>query len=121
MYRPEGGPDWLWILMGFYLPDNAVNQLPDGNLRVEAGRTGPWHQMTNNGAAPLPVGTTAAEVIAQPDLRPLCGQAVLSARFQIRLPNGNIIQDAVGVMMTISRNEQLDLSWLNGCGRNAAP
>ena len=121
MYRPGESPDWLWILMGFYLPENAVGQLPDGNQRVEAGRTGPWHRMTDNGIAPLPLGTTAAWVVAQPDLRPVCGQAMLSARFLIRLPNGDIIQNAVGVMMTISRNDELDLSWLSGCGQNAVP
>ena len=121
MYRPGEGPDWLWILMGFYLPYDAVNRLPDGNQRVEAGRTGPWHRMVNDQRAALPAGTTAAEVVAQPGIAPVCGRAMLSARFEVRLPDGNIIQDVVGVMMTISRNDELDLSWLDGCGRNAVP
>jgi hypothetical protein len=101
------------------VPNNAINALPPVNERIEAGRTGPWYASGNAGVAPLALDTAAA-ILATP-VGFVCGQAVLSARFEFRLSNGAVIADVIGVAMTVSRNDNLNLGWLNGCSRNAVP
>jgi hypothetical protein len=120
MYKPGEGPEWRWLLVGFYLPENEVARLPADDQRVQAGRTGPWHRRVAGRISPIGIGEVGA-ALADPAAQPLCGGAILSARFTIRLADQGVIENVVGVVMTVSRNDQLDLGWLRGCGRDALP
>ena len=119
MYQPGANARWKWLLMAFYVPAEAVAALPAETERVQAGRTSAWFARGAGGLAALPVNTSAATLAAPAGF--VCGNATVSARFDLRLANGDIIADVVGVAMTVAREDDLNLGWLNGCDRNAVP
>ena len=115
MYQPDNaGDDWMWLLMGFYLPHGTAAQLPDETKRVQAGRTSPWYKKTDGALIAVP-NDDIGSVLGQVDQGSVCGGARVAARFKLKLPNGQTIENAVGVAMTVGRSHALDLGWLRGC------
>ena len=45
----------------------------------------------------------------------VCGGARVAALFTLRFENGTSIENTLGVAMTVTRQEELDLNWLRGC------
>ena len=114
MYVPRGSDQWVWLLMAIYAPEGSDPQLLASAERAEVQRLGAWHQKT--GAMLVAVSDAEVDaVLATAQGAPVCGGARIAARFSLRFENGAAIENVLGVAMTVTRQEELDLNWLRGC------